>query len=115
MFYHGKFWGFSINGMVYVFIGSTSPISMCHYLEVCRILRCDPTVRNVCLADMNIIKSPRYGYCKNLNPCIDCRIFMFTKAREFMKKSGSSFIITGEMLGERPMSQKRDAMNIIRT
>jgi len=60
-----------------------------------------------------IIKNPKYGYGRNMNPCLDCRIFMFKKAREYMFESGASFIITGEVLGERPMSQRRDAMRII--
>ena len=70
-------------------------------------------IENVSREYLNVIKYPRYGYGKNLNPCIDCRIFMFKKAAEFMKSRGASFIITGEVLGERPMSQRRDAMSII--
>lgn len=70
-------------------------------------------VKNVSREYLEIIKYPRFGYGKNMNPCIDCRIFMFKKAAERMKTSGASFIITGEVLGERPMSQRRDAMNII--
>jgi tRNA U34 2-thiouridine synthase MnmA/TrmU len=61
----------------------------------------------------DIIKKPKYGYGSNMNPCLDCRIFMLRKAGEYMKKTGASFIITGEVLGERPMSQRRDAMRII--
>ncbi|MFH0839406.1 MAG: hypothetical protein V1883_00110 [Candidatus Omnitrophota bacterium] len=60
-----------------------------------------------------IVKKPKYGYGSNINPCLDCRIFMFKKAHAYMKDSGASFIITGEVLGERPMSQRRDAMRII--
>ncbi|NQT22755.1 MAG: hypothetical protein HQ579_04860 [Candidatus Omnitrophica bacterium] len=60
-----------------------------------------------------IIKKPKHGYGRNLNPCLDCRIFMFKKAAEYMKESGASFIVTGEVLGSRPMSQRRDAMRII--
>ncbi len=70
-------------------------------------------IENIARDYLNIIKHPRYGYGKNLNPCMDCRIFMFKKAAEFMNKSGASFIITGEVLGERPMSQRKDAMHII--
>ena len=70
-------------------------------------------IENVSRDYLTITKSPRYGYGKNLNPCIDCRIFMFTKDGEMMKRTGASFIITGDVLGERPMSQRRDAMNII--
>ena len=60
-----------------------------------------------------IIKNPKYGYGRNMNPCLDCRIFMFKKAAHYMKETGASFIVTGEVLGERPMSQRRDAMQII--
>ncbi len=62
---------------------------------------------------INIVKSPKHGYGRNLNPCLDCRIFIFKKAGEYMRQSGASFIVTGEVLGERPMSQRRDAMRII--
>ncbi|RLB74314.1 MAG: hypothetical protein DRH15_15550 [Deltaproteobacteria bacterium] len=62
---------------------------------------------------LNIVKNPRHGYGSNLNPCIDCRIFMFKKAGEFMRQVGAKFLITGEVLGERPMSQRKEAMKII--
>jgi tRNA-specific 2-thiouridylase len=62
---------------------------------------------------VKIIKDPRYGYGKNMNPCIDCRIFLFSKAKEVMEEEGAHFIFTGEVLGERPMSQRKDAMNLI--
>ncbi|MDP3788978.1 MAG: hypothetical protein Q8R48_01070 [Candidatus Omnitrophota bacterium] len=60
-----------------------------------------------------IIKHPKYGYGRNMNPCLDCRIFIFKKAKEYMESTGADFLITGEVLGERPMSQRRDAMMII--
>jgi tRNA-uridine 2-sulfurtransferase len=62
---------------------------------------------------LEIIKNPKHGYGSNMNPCIDCRIFIFKKAKEYMKQTGASFIITGEVLGERPMSQRRDAIYLI--
>ena len=62
---------------------------------------------------LEIVKAPKHGYGRNLNPCLDCRIFMFKKAGEYMKKTNASFIVTGEVLGERPMSQRKDAMRII--
>jgi hypothetical protein len=55
----------------------------------------------------NVILSPRYGYGKNMNPCIDCRIFMYKKAKDYCDEVGANFIITGEVVGERPMSQNR--------
>jgi tRNA-uridine 2-sulfurtransferase len=62
---------------------------------------------------IDIIRNPRYGHGKNLNPCIDCRIYSFIKAREFMESIGASFIVTGEVAGQRPMSQRRETMKLI--
>jgi tRNA-specific 2-thiouridylase len=62
---------------------------------------------------LEIVKNPKHGYGKNMNPCIDCRIFLFDKARELMETEGADFVFTGEVLGERPMSQRRDAMRLI--
>jgi tRNA U34 2-thiouridine synthase MnmA/TrmU len=62
---------------------------------------------------LDVIKNPRHGYGKNMNPCIDCRIYMHRTAGDFMREIGAEFIITGEVLGQRPMSQRRDALNII--
>ncbi len=62
---------------------------------------------------LTIVKHPRHGYGKNLNPCVDCKIFLFSKARELLKEEGASFLITGEVLGQRPMSQRRDTLRII--
>ncbi|MFH1519426.1 MAG: hypothetical protein ABIE75_02505 [Candidatus Omnitrophota bacterium] len=62
---------------------------------------------------LDMVREPKYGYGKNLNPCIDCRIFKLKKAKEFMKKIGAYFIITGEVLGQRPMSQHRQALKTI--
>ena len=62
---------------------------------------------------MEIVKAPRYGRGSSMNPCIDCRIFGFKKAKIFMEKIGASFIVTGEVLGERPMSQTRHAIDLI--
>jgi len=60
-----------------------------------------------------VLEKPAHGYGANMNPCIDCRILFFKKSRELMEQSGSSFIITGEVLGQRPMSQFRRQMNLI--
>ncbi len=60
-----------------------------------------------------ILKNPKYGYGSNINPCLDCRIFIFKKAARYMKETKTSFLITGEVLEERPMSQRRDALRII--
>ena len=60
-----------------------------------------------------VLRYPRYGYGKNFNPCIDCKIFLFTKARGLMEEEKADFLITGEVLGQRPMSQRRDTLRIV--
>lgn len=61
----------------------------------------------------NVVLNPKYGYGQGMNPCIDCRIFMLGKARKIMKERGYHFIFTGEVLGQRPMSQRRPPMHTI--
>jgi len=60
-----------------------------------------------------VIRNPKHGYGRGMNPCLDCRILMFSQARERMEESGAAFVFTGEVLGQRPMSQHRQAMRII--
>lgn len=62
---------------------------------------------------LEIVKKPRHGHGKNMNPCIDCRILMLKEAREFMHITGADFIITGEVLGQRPMSQRKNLFPMI--
>ena len=62
---------------------------------------------------LKIIRNPKYGYGKNMNPCIDCRIYTLKKAKKYAKEIGASFIFTGEVLDERPMSQHMKALKII--
>jgi tRNA U34 2-thiouridine synthase MnmA/TrmU len=62
---------------------------------------------------LSVLRNPKHGYGANINPCIDCKIFMLKKAKEHMLKIGASFLVTGEVLGERPMSQRKDALAII--
>jgi len=62
---------------------------------------------------IEMVKSPKYGYGKNMNPCIDCKIFIMKKAKIFMEEIGASFLISGEVLGQRPMSQTKKAMELI--
>lgn len=62
---------------------------------------------------LKIIKNPKYGYGAGINPCIDCRIFILKKAKKLMEKLNANFITTGEVLGERPMSQHSRAFKLI--
>ena len=68
---------------------------------------------DIARAHLQVVQKPVYGYGEHMNPCIDCRIFMLKEAKEFMQKHNFSFIISGEVLGQRPMSQRREALNII--
>lgn len=72
-------------------------------------------LRQVMLGDayLDVVRNPRYGYGSNINPCIDCRIFMLKRAKETMETDGASFIVTGEVVGQRPMSQRLDTIRKI--
>ncbi|WP_462107076.1 argininosuccinate synthase domain-containing protein [Campylobacter concisus] len=65
-------------------------------------------MRNEYLRD--VLFNPKYGYGKQFNPCIDCHGYMFKTALNMLKSENANFIITGEVLGQRPMSQRRDAL-----
>ncbi|MFA6384048.1 MAG: tRNA 4-thiouridine(8) synthase ThiI [Candidatus Omnitrophota bacterium] len=60
-----------------------------------------------------MLKHPKFGYGAHLNPCIDCKILMFKKARQLMQEWGASFLVSGEVVGQRPMSQQRRTMQQI--
>ncbi len=62
---------------------------------------------------IEIVKSPRYGYGRNMNPCIDCKIAFFRKGYELIRREQADFVFTGEVLGQRPMSQNRRMMDLI--
>lgn len=62
---------------------------------------------------LEIVRNPVHGYGKGINPCVDCRIYLLKKAKEYMAECGADFIITGEVLGQRPMSQRRDTLRVI--
>lgn len=71
------------------------------------------TVLSVCKEFFHIMQDPPRGFGKNMNPCIDCKIVMLKRAKSYMAETGASFIITGEVLGQRPMSQNRDTLYVI--
>jgi tRNA U34 2-thiouridine synthase MnmA/TrmU len=62
---------------------------------------------------LDLIRRPRFGYGKGANPCVDCRIYMFQKARAFQQQVGADFLVSGEVIGQRPMSQKRSDLDVI--
>ena len=62
---------------------------------------------------LELIRHPRFGYGKGANPCVDCRIYMFQRARCYMEQTEADFIVSGEVLGQRPKSQKRRDLEAI--
>jgi tRNA U34 2-thiouridine synthase MnmA/TrmU len=72
----------------------------------------DIELRTVDIAEdfLAVLKKPKYGYGSNMNPCIDCKILMLRKSKKIMDDLGASFVITGDVLGQRPMSQHRKAL-----
>ena len=62
---------------------------------------------------LHIVRNPRYGYGSALNPCIDCRIYMLKRAKRYAREVDAKFIITGEVLGQRPMSQRLETLKLI--
>ncbi|HEX2557869.1 MAG TPA: hypothetical protein VHK86_06065 [Nitrososphaera sp.] len=62
---------------------------------------------------LRMLKDPKYGYGSGMNPCIDCRGMMYNAAKDHMEKTGADFVITGEVLFQRPMSQNNRALHII--
>lgn len=70
-------------------------------------------LEDISLGYLQLLHNPVHGFGKNFNPCIDCKIFMFSRAKEMLLERGASFLISGEVLGQRPMSQRRDTLNVI--
>jgi hypothetical protein len=62
---------------------------------------------------LDVIRQPVYGYGKGVNPCVDCRIYMCKMAGQFMHEVGACLVVTGEVLGQRPMSQRRWQVEVI--
>ncbi|MCS7216863.1 MAG: tRNA 4-thiouridine(8) synthase ThiI [Candidatus Bipolaricaulota bacterium] len=62
---------------------------------------------------LEVVKRPRFGRGQGMNPCLDCRIFMVRKAGELLEAEGASFVVTGEVLGQRPMSQHLPALELV--
>ncbi len=60
-----------------------------------------------------VLFDPKHGYGKNFNPCIDCHAKMFAVAKRIMEAEGASFLISGEVMGQRPMSQNKDSLQTV--
>ena len=97
------------------FCNCTARTSSCKHeaLRVAREFGIPIRVRYKGMDYLKIVENPKHGYGRGLNPCIDCRIFMHRQARELMEEEGARFIVTGEVLGQRPMSQRRPVLKLI--
>jgi tRNA-specific 2-thiouridylase len=71
------------------------------------------TVINITDAYLPMLNAPRYGYGKNMNPCIDCHTLMLKTAGARMEATGADFVFTGEVLGQRPMSQTKQSLHLV--
>jgi tRNA-specific 2-thiouridylase len=70
-------------------------------------------VVNIAKRHLEIVKHPRHGYGNNMNPCIDCHALMFRIAGEMLEQEGAGFVFSGEVLGQRPMSQNKRSLSLI--
>jgi len=108
-------------GMEVLAINFLSPFCLCNRRGGCRYEAGEVShklgipLKTVAVYEdfLEMVKAPKHGYGSNLNPCIDCRILMLRKAKEYMEGIGASFIITGEVLGQRPMSQNHHSLDLI--
>lgn len=73
----------------------------------------DLSLQDISVQYLAMLRNPPHGYGKNFNPCIDCKILLMREAKKMMMESGASFLISGEVLGQRPMSQRKDALKTI--
>ena len=62
---------------------------------------------------LEVVRHPKHGYGSNMNPCVDCHALMFRTAGEMLESEDAAFVVTGEVLGQRPMSQNKHALNRI--
>ncbi|MDH5524752.1 MAG: thiamine biosynthesis protein [Desulfobulbaceae bacterium] len=70
-------------------------------------------LRDVSEPYLEMLKKPAHGYGKNFNPCVDCKIMLMTEARKMLAEQDASFLISGEVMGQRPMSQRKDTLRLI--
>jgi tRNA-specific 2-thiouridylase len=82
-------------------------------IKAARALKIPIKTFDIGLEYIKIIRNAKYGFGSGMNPCIDCKIYMIRKAKSYAKRIGAKFLFTGEVLGERPMSQNIRALRII--
>jgi tRNA U34 2-thiouridine synthase MnmA/TrmU len=85
-----------------------------HYIKTTKeSFGIDVLLKDVTFPYLELLKKPAHGFGKYFNPCIDCKIFLLSEAKKMMPKLGASFLVTGEVIGQRPMSQRRDTLRVI--
>ncbi|HEY6010718.1 MAG TPA: hypothetical protein VIX18_04530 [Nitrospirota bacterium] len=107
--------GFEVVGLYFTsaFSKSYGSEHETHAARVSKAIGIDLRIMDMGQEYIDLIRHPAHGYGKNANPCIDCKIFMLKKARDVMQETHSPFVVTGEVLGQRPMSQRRDTLHVI--
>jgi len=105
-------------GIDVVALKFTSPFCLCdrgecHVTDIAKKLDVPLKIVSKGKEYLKVVRKPKYGYGSGMNPCIDCRIFVLKKAKEYADKLGAKFIFTGEVLDQRPMSQHMKALKII--
>ncbi len=70
-------------------------------------------VVNITQRHLEVVKHPKHGYGGNMNPCIDCHALMFRIAGEMLESEGAAFVFSGEVMGQRPMSQNKKALALV--
>lgn len=107
--------GFDVVGLYFtsVFSKSYGNEQETHAARVSKAIGIDLRIVDMSKDYIEVVRNPAHGYGKNANPCIDCKIFMLRKAKTAMQEANSPFVVTGEVLGQRPMSQRRDTLHVI--
>jgi len=107
--------GFDVLGLYFTsaFSKSYGRESETHAAQVSKAIGIDLRVMDMGQDYIDLVRNPAHGYGKNINPCIDCKIFMLRKAKAVMAEVNAPFVVTGEVLGQRPMSQRRDTLSLI--
>ncbi|MFC1658393.1 tRNA 4-thiouridine(8) synthase ThiI [Candidatus Omnitrophota bacterium] len=102
-----------LQGIEVIGLAFESPFMHPRIKELAQNLGIQISVFDVSEEHLGLIRNPSFGFGRNMNPCIDCHIFMLKKAKAFMLKQGADFIIAGDVLGQRPMSQNKAALKKI--
>lgn len=84
-----------------------------HAIKVAEDFEVEIKVVHKGLEYLEVVRHPKFGYGSGINPCVDCRIFSFQMAKDLMPAVGASFLVTGEVVGQRPMSQRKHPMFLI--